>query len=89
MFVFKHTETIEHVKNWPNFLKKRKLCGDIIRDLLGLGMRNGHGMIFKWIRTFKEVFKSALVYLYTIQHFVSRNKIKFNLKRALMCIFNL
>ena len=33
------------------------------RDLLGLRMRNFQGMIFKWIRTYREIFKSALVYL--------------------------
>ena len=33
------------------------------RDLLGLRMRNFQGMVFKWNRTYGEIFKSALVYL--------------------------
>ena len=33
------------------------------RDLLGLRMRNFQGMNFKLIQTYREIFKSALVYL--------------------------
>ena len=32
--------------------------------LLGLRMQKFQGMILKWIRTYREIFKSALVYLY-------------------------
>ena len=42
--------------------EKYKLFGKITRELLGLRMRNFHGVIFMWIRTNREIFKSALVY---------------------------
>ena len=40
MFIYKHTETIEYVK-------KRKIHGQITQDLLGLSMRKFQGMMFK------------------------------------------
>ena len=35
----------------------------MIRDRLGLRMRNFQGTIFKWIGTYREILKSALVYV--------------------------
>ena len=43
------------------FFKKNANFGYITRDLLGLRMRKFQGMIFKWIPTCREIFKSALV----------------------------
>ena len=43
--------------------EKYKLYGKITRELLGLRMRNFQRVIFIWIRTNREIFKSALVYL--------------------------
>ena len=46
MFVYKHTETIEHVKNQPTFSEKYKLYGWITGEFLQLKMRNFHGIMF-------------------------------------------
>ena len=43
--------------------EKYKLYGKITRELLGLRVRNFQCVIFIWIRTNREIFKSALVYL--------------------------
>ena len=45
-FVFKHTETIEHVKKYPTFYEKNKLYGRITREFLGFRMRNFQDIIF-------------------------------------------
>ena len=61
-FVYKHSETIEYVKNLPTFKKIYKLYGKIIREFLGLRMQNFRGVVFIWTQTYREIFKSALVY---------------------------
>ena len=40
-----------------------KLHGQIIREFLGLRMRNFQGIAFIWTQTYREICKSALVYL--------------------------
>ena len=54
LLVFKQTETVEHVKNNSVFLGECKFYG---------WMRNFQGILFMRIRTYREIFKSALVYL--------------------------
>ena len=51
MFVYKHTEIIEYVKN--------SLYGWIIRELVGFRIRNFQDIIFIWTETYGEIFKSA------------------------------
>ena len=63
MFVYKHIETIEYVKKKPTFWEKYKLYGLITWEFLRLIMRNFQGIIFMCIRTYRGIFKSALVYL--------------------------
>ena len=63
MFVYKHTETIEYVKNWPTFQEKYRLYGWITWEFLRLRMRNFPGITFIWIWIYGQIFKSALVYL--------------------------
>ena len=68
MFVYKHMETVEYVKNKPNSKKKKKTCkirGYISQDWLGLRTWHFQGMISKWIWTYRETFKSALVSFWT------------------------
>ena len=43
--------------------KFRKLYGYITREFLEIRMRNFQGIIFVWTRAYKEIFKSALLYL--------------------------
>ena len=43
----------------------RKLYGYMTREFLGFRMQNFQSTIFIWIRTYREIFKSALVYLWT------------------------
>ena len=45
-FVYKHSETIEYVKNSPTFQKICKLHGQITREFLGLGVQNFQGIAF-------------------------------------------
>ena len=45
-FVYKHSETIEYVKNWSTFLKIYKLHGQIIPEFLGFRMRNFQVTVF-------------------------------------------
>ena len=52
MFAYKHTETIEYIKK---FLRKT--------EVLGLRMKKFYDIIFIWIRAYRGIFKSALVYL--------------------------
>ena len=40
-----------------------KLHGQIVREFLGLRMWNFQGIVFIWTQTYREIFKSALVYL--------------------------
>ena len=40
-----------------------KIHGQLNQKLLGLGMRNFQGIDFVWTQTYREIFKSALVYL--------------------------
>ena len=63
MFVYKNTETIEYVKKQPTFQEKNDLYGGITPEFLGLTMRNFQGIIFIRIRTYREIFNSALAYL--------------------------
>ena len=44
-------------------LRKIQTYGLITREFLGLRMQKFHGVILKWIRTYMEFFKSALMYL--------------------------
>ena len=57
MFVYKYTETTAY------FLRKSKLCGWITQELLALKMPKLQGIAFIWIQTYREIFKSTLVYL--------------------------
>ena len=52
------------------------MYGQITREFLGLQMQNFQGIMFIWIRTYREIFKSALVYLYPDQvlHFLLFDK---------------
>ena len=45
------------------FKESVNFAGGLTRDLLRLRMRKFQGIIFKWIRTYREIFKSTLVYL--------------------------
>ena len=45
-FVYKHSETIEYVKNQPFFKGIYKLHRQINRESLGLRMRNFQGIVF-------------------------------------------
>ena len=45
-FVYKHSQTIEYVKNYPTFEEIYKLHGQITRESLGLRMRNFHSIVF-------------------------------------------
>ena len=45
-FFYKHSETIEYVKNYPTFYEIFKFHGQITRELLGLRMRNFQGVVF-------------------------------------------
>ena len=40
-----------------------KLHGQITLEFLGLRMQNFQGIVFIWTQTYRETFKSALVYL--------------------------
>ena len=62
MLVYKHTETIECIKKYT-FQEKYKLYGWITLEFLRLLMQNVQGIIFMWIKTYRGIFKSALVYL--------------------------
>ena len=62
-FVYKHSETIEHVKNLPTFQEIYKLHGQITRESLGLRMRNFQIIVFTLTQTYREIFKSAVVHL--------------------------
>ena len=46
MFVYKHTETIEYLKNEPAFYEKYKLHGQITPEFLELTMNNFQGIVF-------------------------------------------
>ena len=37
---YKHSETIEYAKNYPTFSEIYQLNGKVIREFLGLRMRN-------------------------------------------------
>ena len=63
MFVYKHIETIEYVKKYANFKEQYKVYGWITQEFLGLRVKNFQDIILKWIRTCREIFKFALVYL--------------------------
>ena len=42
------------------------------REFLGLRMWNFQGIVFIWTQTYREIFKSALVYLYVRSTFFSK-----------------
>ena len=46
MFVYKHSETIEYIENWPTFLEIYKLQAKITRYFLELRMRNFQSIVF-------------------------------------------
>ena len=46
MFVNKHSETREYIKNQPAFYEKYKLYGQITQEFLRSRMRNFQGSIF-------------------------------------------
>ena len=58
MFVYKHIETVEHLKKYATFSR-----GKVIRELLGLKMQNSQSIASLRSRSYTEIFKSALVYL--------------------------
>ena len=62
-FVYKHSETINYVKNYPTFSEIFKLHGQIPQEFLGLKMPNLQGIRFIWTRTYSKIFKYALMYL--------------------------
>ena len=45
-FVYKHSGTIEYVKNCPTFFEIYKFHGQITREFLGLRIRNFKGIAF-------------------------------------------
>ena len=45
-FVYKHSETMEHVENLPTFQQIYKLHGQITRQFLTLRMRTFQGIVF-------------------------------------------
>ena len=47
-FVYKHSETIEYVKNLPTFWEINKLHGQITWEFLGLRMQNFQSIVFIW-----------------------------------------
>ena len=63
MLVYKHTETIEWVKNWPTLNKKYKVYGGKTPEFLELRMLNVQCILFAWVRTNREIFKATLMYL--------------------------
>ena len=60
MFIYKHTETMEYVKNYPTFWEKWKLYGWITQEFFRLRMPNFQDIIFIWIWIYSEVLKSTL-----------------------------
>ena len=62
-FVYKHSETINYVKNYPTFSEIFKLHGQIPQEFLGLKMRNLQGIRFIWTGTYSKIFEYALMYL--------------------------
>ena len=62
-FVYKLSETIEHVKNEPTFKKSYKIQERITREFLRLRMRKYQGIAFIWTQIYREIFKSAVVFL--------------------------
>ena len=62
-FAYKHSETLEYVKNWTTFWECCKCHGQITRQAIELRMQNFQGIIFIWTQTCMEIFKSVLAYL--------------------------
>ena len=52
-----------HLKIVAYFSRKNKLYERITGELLGFTMRNFQDIIFIWTQTYREIFKTALVYL--------------------------
>ena len=84
MFVCKHTETTEYVKNQPNCKKKSKLHGLITREFLGLRMRNFQVLFLhepKW--NFQICISVSLIFLFTnlfIKHKIRKKNFLYFIK---------
>ena len=61
MFAYKHTKTVEYIKNSSLLFKKNTKSNK--KKLLGLRMQSFQSIIFIWIRIYREIFNFALVYL--------------------------
>ena len=79
MFVYKHTETIEKVTFWEILskllFKIYKFYGQITWEFLGLRMQNFQGITFIQIKIDREIFKSALVYLWMVYQVIDNVKV--------------
>ena len=62
-FVYKYSKKIEYVKNQPTFYEIYKLHGHITSGFLGIGKQKFQGIVFIGTQTYREIFKSVLVYL--------------------------
>ena len=62
-FVYKHSVTTEYVKNYPTFQGIYKRHGQITQEFLGLILGNFQGTLLILKQRYREIFKSALVYL--------------------------
>ena len=61
--LFTNIQKIEYVKNQPTFKEIYKLNGQITQEFLELKMRNFQDIVFILRQTYREISKSALVYL--------------------------
>ena len=59
--VYKHSDTMKYIKNWPTFWETFRLYGEITREFLELRMWNFQGIVFIWTQRCREIFKSAFV----------------------------
>ena len=62
-FFYEHSETTEYDTNDTTFYEIYKTYVQTIRKFLGLKMRNFPCIDFTRTQTYREIFKSALVYL--------------------------
>ena len=80
LFTNKEKRENKHVKKLPTFYKNYKLHGWVTREFLGIRIQNFHGIIFIWIQTYGDIFKSAWVYIwrkYLDNGVISCAKLKF------------
>ena len=54
-FVYKYSETIEHVKSYPTVQEIYKLHEEITREFLGLRMRNFQDIVFMLTEIYREI----------------------------------